>query len=145
MFLGWPSPKIAQLNMMVHVSELKQEKTFDSLLLLNGWMDFEIISHACYLRDSLPKLLPPPPFCCQAPATPVFHMPIQQQATMRSYSCQVPCPSPTPTLKSPKPMILYKPACHCLCQAPQPLFQGLYNTVLKPPVCHLKTFIFNKF
>ena len=38
-----------------------ETKTFKRLLLLNQWMDFEIISHECSLGNPLPKLLKP--FC----------------------------------------------------------------------------------
>ena len=40
-------------------TKAKIEKTFKQLLLLNQWMDFEIISHECSLGDPLPKLLKP--------------------------------------------------------------------------------------
>ena len=35
----------------------KNNKTFKQLLLRNQWMDLEIITHACFLGDPLPKLL----------------------------------------------------------------------------------------
>ena len=49
----------ARMNKMA--ARAKNRKTFKSLLLLNQWMDFEIISHERSLGDPLPKLLKP--FC----------------------------------------------------------------------------------
>ena len=37
----------------------KEKKNFKWLLLLNQWMDFEIISQDCSLSDPLPTLLKP--------------------------------------------------------------------------------------
>ena len=37
----------------------KHRKTFKDLLLLNQWMDLEIMSQECSLGDPLPKLLKP--------------------------------------------------------------------------------------
>ena len=60
MFLRWLSTKIAQtvpLRWTRWPPELKLEKTFKRLLLLNQKMDFEIILQECFLGDPLPKLL----------------------------------------------------------------------------------------
>ena len=43
------------LNKMA--ARTKNRKAFKQLLLLNQWMDFEIIIYACSLGDPLPKLL----------------------------------------------------------------------------------------
>ena len=45
----------APLNKMA--TRAQNRKTFKQLLLLNGWTDFEIISHECSLDDRLHKLL----------------------------------------------------------------------------------------
>ena len=47
----------APLNKMA--ARAKNRKTFKQLLLLNQLIDFEIDTHACSLRDLLPKLLKP--------------------------------------------------------------------------------------
>ena len=47
----------AQMNKMA--ARAKNRKTFKRLLLLNQWIDFEIISQDCSLGDPLPTLLKP--------------------------------------------------------------------------------------
>ena len=49
------SNRSAPLNKMA--ARAKNRKTFKRLLLLNQYMDFEIISQKCSLGDPLPKLL----------------------------------------------------------------------------------------
>ena len=61
MILGWPPFKIAQTVFLCWTRwppELEIEKPLKKkLLLLKGWMFFEIIQQECTFGDSLPKLL----------------------------------------------------------------------------------------
>ena len=43
--------------MIKMATRAKNKKTFNRLLLLDQWMDFEVISQECSLGDLLPKLL----------------------------------------------------------------------------------------
>ena len=62
MYLGWLSTKIAKtvpLRWTRSTSELKKEKNFKPLLLLNQCIDFEMILQEVSLGNPLPILVKP--------------------------------------------------------------------------------------
>ena len=53
------SNRFAWMNKMAARATNRKKETFKRLLLVNQWMDFEIISHECSLGNPLLKLLKP--------------------------------------------------------------------------------------